>query len=103
MGCLKGDIRDSAQRAIIQHNCAIAVPPLVAIFLSSTGPRWHLKIQTLLVLATLCAPFQCNAQDVTAAKESAFQEIFATRKSDVREYIVSGSGWLRPIQSGKPG
>jgi hypothetical protein len=62
-----------------------------------------LKIQMLLVLATLCAPFHCNAQDVTAAKEFAFQEIFASRKGDAREYIVLGSGWLRPIQSGNPG
>jgi hypothetical protein len=62
-----------------------------------------LKIQALLVMATLCTPFQCNAHDVTAAQEFAFQEIFATRKDDVREYIVLGSGWLRPIQSGNPG
>jgi hypothetical protein len=62
-----------------------------------------LKIATLLVVAVLCSSQECAAQDGIVAKEFTFQEIFATRKSDAREYILLGSGWLRTIQSGSPG
>jgi hypothetical protein len=62
-----------------------------------------LRIPALLVVATFWVPFGCNAQGEGAAKEFSFQEIFATRKDDGREYIVLGSGWLRTIQSGNPG
>jgi hypothetical protein len=61
-----------------------------------------LKFQTLFVMVTLCTSFECHAQDVSAAKEFTFQEIFATRKDDAREYILLGSGWLRAIQFGNP-
>jgi hypothetical protein len=56
-----------------------------------------------LVLATFWLSFGCDAKGEGAAKEFSFQEIFATRKNDAREYIVLGSGWLRTIQSGNPG
>jgi hypothetical protein len=62
-----------------------------------------LKLQTLFVMVALCTSFECHAQDVSAAKEFSFQEIFATRKNDAREYILLGGGWLRSIQSGSPG
>lgn len=62
-----------------------------------------MKIQTLLVIATLFTSFACNAQGQSDAKEFAFHEIFATRKDDVREYILLGGGWLRPTQFGNPG
>jgi hypothetical protein len=62
-----------------------------------------LKFQTLFLMVALCTSFECQAQDVTAAKEFSFQEIFATRKDDAREYILLGGGWLRVIQSGNPG
>jgi hypothetical protein len=62
-----------------------------------------LKIRTLFVIVTICTSFACNSQGQSAAKEFVFQEIFATRKDDAREYILLGGGWLRPIQFGNPG
>ena len=62
-----------------------------------------MKVATLLVMAVLCGSQECDAQDGILAKEFTFQEIFATRKNDAREYILLGSGWLRTIQSGNPG
>jgi len=53
-------------------------------------------------MAMLCTSLSCEAQDIGAAKEFTFQDIFATRKGDTREYILLGSGWLRTIQSGNP-
>jgi hypothetical protein len=55
------------------------------------------------MMVSLCTSFACNAQNLSAAKDFTFQEIFATRKGDAREYILLGSGWLRSIQSGNPG
>ena len=55
-------------------------------------------------MVSLCiTSLACNAQNLSAAKEFTFQQFFATRKGDPREYIVLGSGWLRSIQSGNPG
>jgi hypothetical protein len=62
-----------------------------------------LKIATLLAVAVLCSSQECKAQNEIVAKELTFQEIFATRKNDPREYILLGGGWLRTIQSGNPG
>jgi hypothetical protein len=52
--------------------------------------------------ATLFTSCGCNAQGEIAAKEFTFQEFFATRKNDTREYILLGGGWLHTIQSGNP-
>jgi hypothetical protein len=60
-------------------------------------------LKTLFFIVTLCISFACDAQNGRAAKEFVFHEIFATRKDDVREYILLGGGWLRPIQFGNPG
>jgi hypothetical protein len=61
-----------------------------------------LKISKLLLMAMLFDSFACNAQDVRTAKELTFQEIFASRTSDARTYILLGGGWLRTIRSGSP-
>jgi hypothetical protein len=44
----------------------------------------------------------CKAQDLNFAKDLTFQEIFASRLNDAREYILLGGGWLRTTQFGKP-
>jgi hypothetical protein len=56
-----------------------------------------------LSMALLCGASVCNAQDVNFAKDLTFKQIFASRQSDDRTYILLGSGWLRSIQFGNPG
>ena len=62
-----------------------------------------LEVSNAIHDGVACTPSACNAQNLSAAKDFTFQEIFATRKGDAREYILLGSGWLRSIQSGNPG
>jgi hypothetical protein len=61
-----------------------------------------LKLKSLFMTVSLCISFVCSAQNVSAVNEFTFQNIFATRTGDAREYILLGSGWLRSIQSGNP-
>jgi hypothetical protein len=62
-----------------------------------------LKILKFLPLVMLCSTLVCNAQDIRFAKELTFEEIFASRHGDAREYILLGGGWLRTIRFGNPG
>ncbi|MBS0377976.1 MAG: hypothetical protein JSS29_05765 [Proteobacteria bacterium] len=56
----------------------------------------------LLGVAAVCNA-QAPTQDVHFAKELVFDEFFATRKGDARQYFLLGGGWLLTIQSGNPG
>ena len=62
-----------------------------------------MRIAKLPPLLMLCSTFACNAEAVRSVKELTFQDIFATRAGDAREYILLGGGWLRTIQTGNPG
>lgn len=57
-------------------------------------------------MVLLCIVLTCSAQDmsqdVSLAKEMTFQDIFASRHGDPREYILVGGGWLRTIRYGDP-
>jgi hypothetical protein len=61
--------------------------------------RW-VRIAKLPLVLMLCSTFACNAEDVRTAKELTFQDIFATRAGDARQYILLGGGWLRTTEFG---
>ena len=61
-----------------------------------------MKIQIILLIATLCTSLACNAQDNFSPTELTFKDGFGSRKGDRRIYVLTGCCWIRGIRSGEP-